>query len=336
MAGAVRDPAGDLTPAVPDEIGTLSFFQLVSLMERTASDAPPVGAASGAARERVRFRAFPSLSFPPADIAGLRWTLTEEERSRLEIVVTFLGLYGPSSPLPPHYTEEIMFGDPDRNAQRDFLDLFNHRLIALFYRAWAKYRYHIQYQPSGDGISRKLMALGGVEQNGPPVPGAIDWRRLMPYLGILGLNCRSPRVMGRLIGHYFAVPVRIEEAVERRIMLDPAQQHRTGWRCGTLGGDWILGESMLDVSGKFRVVVGPLAPADFTAFLPGAARHRLLFALIRALMRDQLEFEVVLVPGDGSVPAWSLDDGASAPLGWSMWLGDANAASDGVPLAPPQ
>ena len=66
-----------------------------------------------------------------------------------EMVVTFFGLTGPSGVLPRHYTELLIQRIRDRDySLRDFLDLFHHRLISLFYRAWEKYRLPINYERS--------------------------------------------------------------------------------------------------------------------------------------------------------------------------------------------
>ncbi len=76
--------------------------------------------------------------------------------------------------LPTHYTQLLMdlvrdVRGPERRSLRDWLDLFNHRFISLFYRAWEKYRFHIAYdrgdafRPTQDTFTlgiRCLMGLG--------------------------------------------------------------------------------------------------------------------------------------------------------------------------------
>ena len=56
------------------------------------------------------------------------------------MTMTFMGLTGPSGVLPRHYTDMMMRQQregrgADRYALRDWLDLFNHRFISLFFRA---------------------------------------------------------------------------------------------------------------------------------------------------------------------------------------------------------
>ena len=45
----------------------------------------------------------------------------------------------------------------------EFFDIFNHRLISLFYRAWAKYRFFIGYESGEqDMLTPKLMDFLGL------------------------------------------------------------------------------------------------------------------------------------------------------------------------------
>ena len=103
------------------------------------------------AAEAVRFRALPSLSFPAGAISDLRSVLSSDPFAHSvpppEMLVTFLGLTGPSGALPRHYTELLLQRIREKDfSLRDFLDLFNHRLISLFYRAWEKYNWPIAYE----------------------------------------------------------------------------------------------------------------------------------------------------------------------------------------------
>ena len=95
--------------------------------------------------EAVRFHAHSSLSFPPSAIQDLEPSLGDGDPARM--MTAFMGLTGPLGVLPRHYTELIIDrGRRHDNALRDFFDLFNHRLISLFHRAWEKYRFHVEFE----------------------------------------------------------------------------------------------------------------------------------------------------------------------------------------------
>src|SRR6202012_4572062 len=92
-----------------------------------------------------RFGAHISLGFPASQIQDLLRPKNPDDPSRM--IVTFMGLVGPSSALPRYYTEMILERARKKDfTLRDFFDLFNHRLISLFYRAWEKYRVLSAYE----------------------------------------------------------------------------------------------------------------------------------------------------------------------------------------------
>ena len=140
-------------PSPKDKLATeffeFDFFQAVRVLEKLAPKRAPVGLDGAPGEEVARFRAHLSMAFPPSQIVAL--DPAGEERSNPLLTVTFLGLYGPSGVLPTHYTQLLMdiqrdVRGPERRSLRDWLDLFNHRFISLFYRAWEKYRFHLQYE----------------------------------------------------------------------------------------------------------------------------------------------------------------------------------------------
>lgn len=199
------------------------FFQAVRVLGLGMTARAPVGYGVGPADEVVRFRAHLSLAFPPSAIhevievddvlppdylqeALLRPT---EERLAFGPVLkqTFFGMFGPSGVLPAHYTELMLKLDheaknEEHNALRSWLDLFNHRLTSLFYRAWEKYRFYPGYER---GVARALLAATATAGRGrsplAPRPEAEhDWftHTLLNFLG-LGL---SP-LRDRLRVHWF-------------------------------------------------------------------------------------------------------------------------------------
>src|SRR5712691_8081671 len=128
-----------------DEAYRFEFFQAVRLLERMSPSRQRVGASGPPAEEIVRFRTLPSLAFPPSQIHEVRDTGGRDAPP--EMTVAFLGLTGPLGLLPHPYTELLI--DRVRHEDRtlwDFLDVFNHRLISFFYRAWEKYRFPIAYE----------------------------------------------------------------------------------------------------------------------------------------------------------------------------------------------
>src|SRR5262249_52742051 len=121
--------------------------------------------------EVVRFRGRLALDFPPSAIHELK--PPDDSVPAPAMTVAFMGMTGPSGVLPRHYTELMLRLDrevkgPERRALREWLDLFNHRMISLFYRAWEKYRFYIPYERGEynarepDAFTRCLFSLVGL------------------------------------------------------------------------------------------------------------------------------------------------------------------------------
>ncbi len=146
------------------------FFQAVQILERTEPSRLAIGGQGPPDREAVRLRSLPSLNFPPSSIFSLdkAVAVTGRPMQPPSMTVAFGGLFGPDGALPVHYTMSIMRlmergrGD-EKFALRDWLDLFNHRLIALFYRSWEKYRCTV---PFVRYMRARMLAEGGLPGGG--------------------------------------------------------------------------------------------------------------------------------------------------------------------------
>ncbi|MFT6916473.1 MAG: type VI secretion system ImpH/TssG family protein [Motiliproteus sp.] len=217
--------------------------------------------------------------------------------------------------------------------QRDFLDLFNHRLISLFYRCWKKYHPEFQYQAGAtDDFSRWLFALMGAPDAQARQASALCWPRLLGYLGLLSMQARSANTLTAVVSGYFeGIPVEVEEHVPRWAYIPDAQRCRLGLGCSVLGDTVSLGARVRDRSGKFLVRLGPLSKSAFVRFLPTGEDHAALRELVIFLMPQQLLFDIELrlAAEAESQPdlssSFALQAGGGQ-LGWSTWLSVNNAS----------
>jgi type VI secretion system protein ImpH len=142
------------------------FFQAVQILERADTARVAIGWQGPPDREAVRLRSLPSLNFPPSSIYSLEKpsALPGRPMAPPAMTVAFGGMFGPDGSLPTHYTQSIIRllergrGD-EKTSLRDWLDLFNHRLIALYYRSWEKYRYTV---PFARYMRARMLAEGGL------------------------------------------------------------------------------------------------------------------------------------------------------------------------------
>lgn len=312
MAPTNRNGSSDLSPFAADEVEEFDFFTLATRLDAYFDDAPPIGSTRAPAEERVRFRASASLGFPPNDI----WSITPAPEGVLDVRVNFMGLYGPASPLPPSFTERVMHAD-GQGATGDFLDFFNHRLIALLFQVLKANRYESRYAEGAiDPMSLAFSALfGAIDAGDTP---ELRRRRvlLLPYLGMLSLHNRSHRVVAGVIEHFTGLPCRIEEFVTREIEIPREAQMCLGGSV-RLGRDMLLGSTVNDVAGHFRVCLGPLTLDRYVDLLPGRRNHEGLADLVALILREPLGWDYALALSPGEAKPWRLGE---AELGWTSFV----------------
>jgi type VI secretion system protein ImpH len=296
-----------------------SFFQAVRLLQALDPKAPRVGRQGPASLEAVRLRPSLSYAFQNADLERVR----RLPGGKFEVVSTFLGLYGTASPLPSYFTEQLFFEqDEEKGFLRGFLDLFHHRLLSLFYRAWEKYRYDAQFTSDGeDPLSTRLSAMLATDAESLPKDHAVPAVRLLAYAGVLTQQPRSAAALNALLSDYFeGLPVAVVPFAGGRTPVPADQRNALGSRNSRLGEDLVVGESVSDPGGAFRVEIGPAGLEDFLSFLPGKPRLAELRELCDLMNDGGLDLEVELELKEDEVPPLRLSDGP-ARLGWSTWLG---------------
>jgi type VI secretion system protein ImpH len=313
-----------------DEGYRFEFFQAVRLLERIERERAPVGSGGPPSREAVRFHTRASLGFPASQIYDVRQG-SQDDRP-LEMVVAFMGLTGPLGLLPHAYTQLVI----DRlraqdHALSDFLDLFNHRLISFFFRAWEKYRFPVAYEKSRrDPFTEYLFDLIGMGTEGLRGRTSVPDEGLLLYAGLISQKPHSATALRGILQDYFGAPAEILQFQGQWVPLE--QEYRTflGSANSVLGDNAICGERVFTEYSKFRVRLGPLTFSRYRSFLPTGASHKPLTDLTRFLVNRELDFDVQLVLQKREVPACELSSAAETPpmLGWTTWLKTEELAED--------
>lgn len=314
--------AADVAAGLAPRAGLVAFQEAVRLLDQAAGSTRPVGTVGPPADEPVLFRSAPSLGFPAADIAAIRSAAGDGAATwPAEMEVSFLGLYGPSSPLPAFWTERIVMDEDGAANLRDVLDLFGHGLVGLAYRIWRQHRLHLRFDGrAGDPGSRAVLALAGVLAEPERRDDGLDLPRLLPVCGLLAQYSRSGEVVRRVVAGYFGVPAVVEEWLPRMAPIPEDQRFDLGASGIALGATTVLGEAVPDVAGAVCVVLGPLSARQFAAFLPGGTDRRALTALLHLAIRQPVECRIDLILDPGEPGGLVLGGGR---LGWTSWLGDA-------------
>ena len=305
---------------------SFEFFQAVTLLQRLRQKRQPVGRFSNPEQEAVHFRVNTSLAFPASQIQEIEWS----ESAPPSMTVNFMGLTGPQGVLPYAYSEFIL----ERLRAKDqtlvnFLDIFNHRMISFFHRAWEKYRFPVTYcLGEEDRFTRRLLDLIGMGTPGLQERQPVPDEALLHYVALLGLQSRSAAALEQLLSDYFEVPVEVEQFVGAWYRLDPSSQSRVdeGDSDGEqLGVGVVVGDEVWDQQSRVRVKIGPMPLSRYLDFLPEGSAYEPLSALTRFFSNDEFDFEVELILEREQVPACEVgSQGETAPqLGWVTWLKSA-------------
>jgi len=324
-------PSGtDHTPLAPELLERLEqeafvfrFFQAVRLLERMAPDREPVGRFARPKEEAARFKVHQSLMFPASEIQALEFPVGQPPL----MTVNFMGLTGPLGVLPIWYTNLIR----DRIKAKDhtlpdFFDIFNHRLISLFFHAWEKYRFAISYERGDrEGLTKCLMDITGLGTTGLQNRQDVPDDSLLFYAGLLSQKPRSAQNLAQLLSDYFDVPVAIEQFVGAWYRLDPVNQCHMDERpdfSEQVGLGAVVGDEMWDQHSRARIKIGPLTMERYLEFLPNGSAFQPLKALAHFYSNGEVDFEAQLILKMDQVPLCSLGAGGDeAPqLGWVTWM----------------
>lgn len=307
------------------------FFQAVRLLQRLRPERQPVGRFAPPEQEAVRFEARTALEFPASQIQSIDWTQEDQPR----VCVNFMGLTGPQAILPYCYSELVIERLRARDeALRAFFDIFNHRIISLFYQAWEKYRFAIAYERGElDRFSHHLLDLIGLGTEGLQHRQAVEDESLLYYSGLLAQQPRSAAALEQILSDYFEIPVEVEQFAGAWYRLDSGTQccfEEGDSYSEQLGLGAVVGDEIWDQKSRVRIRLGPMPLSRYREFLPGGEAHQPLRALVRFFASGEFDFEVQLILKREDVPACEIGlEGDRAPrLGWMTWMKSARAPSD--------
>jgi type VI secretion system protein ImpH len=307
-----------------DEPYRFEFFQAVRLLEKVFPERKPVGREALPHEEITRFRSRMSLSFPASEIQELKDGFDEfTEQQKLEMFVNFMGMVGVSGVMPMHYTELIM----ERVRYRDtamwsFLDIFTHRSISMFFRAWEKYRFPVSYERGEDDFTAFLFDVAGLGTKGLRGRMNLEDESLLPYGGLIAQKPHSAAALGNILSDYFRVKAKILQFFGQWLDLDGASITKLGQANNGLGTTAIIGTRVWEQQSKFRIVLGALTFNEFQSFLPSGSAYKPLLSIVRFMHGTEFDFDVQLVLQAKQVPSTILTTRAvrRPMLGWTSFL----------------
>ena len=351
MADDARRQARSVKELLYDDPSRFSFLQAARLMEDierlegNGKHCPP-GEAVHQEHEIVFFRHKIRLDNPPADVESLQ---PGGDGQPAVMTVNVMGLAGLFGPLPQTVTEAIL--ERMRYGYRGFpafLDIFNHRLVSLLYRARKKYRPALDPRGPHEGrvanVLYAFMGLGTPHLRGrvlrrPPPPEPVTGpaypayrtlrdapsdRALLAYAGLTLERYRSPAGLERILAHFFGVKAAVVPFIGAWEKIEEDDVTAIGVRSGRnqiLGDSALLGGRVWNQAARFEVRIGPLDLSRFRSFLPSQRdAFQPLVSLIRFYAREELGFFIRLVLGRDQIPALHIGRAFGAYLGHTTWI----------------
>lgn len=332
-----------------------SFKQAVRLLERAAAyrsdkaaafSKNPVARYAPPSSEVMRFHTRQSLSFPSSEISVIEEKKSHTGASQWHMQVNFMGLTGSSGILPYHYSELLLKRLKIKDkSMMNFFDLFNHRLISLFYQASVKYHLPLEHErkklnttPSAekDGHTKILMALIGLGTGG--LGGRLHTKdeSLIYYSGLLTKKVRTTTGLKQIIFNHFSIPVEIKEFVGQwQELIDdvrtrlPSVANPRGQN-SQLGKSVMLGHKGWFAQGKIRIILGPLTHKQLHTFAPGTTTLKALDEIVRLYINFEHDYDYVMRIKRADIPRTiKLARDAPPILGWNTWLSPNAAHSSG-------
>jgi len=206
------------------------FFHALRLIEALHADKPRLGQARRPVDEPLRLGQAADLSFAASSLSRVDLA---DRSGRPRVEVRFFGLFGPNGPLPLHMTSfarERKMHKGDETFAR-FADIFHHRLLLLFYRAWAQAQPAVSLdRPREDRFADyvgSLVGVGGAEWRGRDA--APDHARLA-FAGLLSRQVRNADGLAHLLSGFLGMQARVEQFVGRWMPLPAAERTRIGRR----------------------------------------------------------------------------------------------------------
>ena len=341
------------------------FFQALRQIEcaYAAPEYSRIGRSQSLKPDEFRFGQYLSLGFATSSIDKPQSVSRTGQAPRLN--VRFTGLTGPNGPLPLILSEFIRnrlmgindpdlprasFGeysdrlpDLDPTATRrdpvlaDFLDLFHHRLITLFYRAWAVSQKTVDFDRDDDRhFSEWISSTCGL---GLPEFDGLDsiprWQKLA-FAGPLSNQTRHADGLRGLLSEVFDTEVRMACLVGQWVDIPSEERCRLGRSpgTGTLGSTCVIGSRFWDRQQKFTLEIGPLPYDRFVQFQPEGRCHQQLHDWIAFYTRREFRWEATIILLQQDVPKLRLRSKRSPNvrrigcLGRDAWLSSSGTFSD--------
>ncbi|MGL4426391.1 MAG: type VI secretion system baseplate subunit TssG [Alphaproteobacteria bacterium] len=331
MALPDRDTTLSLEEQLHQKPYEFEFAQAIRLLQILNPIKISLGQGYRPEKEAVRLKARVFLSAPPSDLFQIKPSnlLPLDSNSsgeslavrdtHTEVHVNFLGIAGIQGPLPLPYTELLLERLRQKDTVfRDFLDIFNHRLLSLFYRIQQKFSPALNASlPHETPQGKNLQALVGWTDGLSP----FFLRHMLFYSSLFWQKTRNPSGLRAILQHLFQIPVQILPCQGAWIPLEKEDCTYLGNSLQGigLGKGAVLGKRVWCQSHGIVIRFAFEELELFQKFLPCGEYFFRVQSLISYYAGPGVSFKISL--GLKHKPVSWIRKGDPMFLGWTSWLG---------------
>jgi type VI secretion system protein ImpH len=312
-------PDLDLIANLTNEPYSFEFNAALRQMECLYRERPLLGRSARPGDDAIRLGQVPSLQFAASTITAF----FSKPDALPQLQVLFFGLFGPNGPLPLHLTEfaRHRIRDAKDTTLADFADMFHHRLLCLFYRAWANKEPTVQLdRPKQDRFAIYVGSLLGMGDASLQDRDDLPDHTKLHFAAHFGCQTQHSEGLESMIKDFFQVPVKIHEFIGEWLDIpkDSYCYLDDNRSTGQLGVSSVIGTRSWQCQHKFRITIGPLNLGDYESFLPAGNRLKKLLALVNNYVGFEFNWDLNLILDKEKVPGLEL--GKYGRLGWTSWL----------------
>lgn len=313
------------------KLNQMRFFQTIENSDESSPTEVHIKAF-----ESIRLRATVRYNAPPTAVDKIEIAKYQGEFQPV-VWINFTGIAGIQGPLALVYTEQVFRNTRARdNAAATFLDIFNHRIISLFYSSHSTIPGFAPISPHQSPIGKILLALGGQEASYIPHPELKTY--LLTYKHLFWKCVRSAENLRQILSSFFSAEVFVGEFYGQYVPIDPQKLTRIGIRGGefnTLGRDAFLGDRSWRQDRKIQIMIHDMKLEQYALFNPYTEGMNLLhfIRICRSYVPSTIGFEAYLSVQKGHKKTTIL--GQQHYLGFDTWLTESEPTPDTLHFIPP-
>ncbi|WP_394144966.1 type VI secretion system baseplate subunit TssG [Vibrio atypicus] len=278
---------------------------VVAIQARKCAHQGDVGTDALPQREVVRFKVPQHLGFPGEALESIIEPTIRNQP--YEFHVNLLALTGASGVMPRHFSERVIERSKQKDdALKDFLDIFNHRLISLYHRAWEKYRLPLQFHKKlvsgeADPISQTLYSFVGSPKDTQVMFG-----------GLFSSEVRSVQALKQMLSSISGCEVKIVENIGQWLLLESSEQSKLGCRVNPegqhaqLGMGAVIGRKTWDVGSIMEISVVADSSEAVLKLMPNSELLEVMQDLATAFLPEHIKSRWTLTAKHRDMPMYKL------------------------------